>query len=134
MNLHKVTMLGTGLIGYFYTRSLHEQRRPDRVHHVYSRNGSKAQQFASQWGIPKHTDNLATAIEDPETDTVVVGLPNDLHLEAIQRAAAAGKAILCTKPLGRNAAEAKQMLDIVEKAGVFHGYLEDLAYTPKTLQ
>ena len=49
-------------------------------------------------------------------------------------AAQARKAIFCTKPLGRNAAEAKEMLEAVEKAGVFHGYLEDLVYTPKTLK
>lgn len=51
-----------------------------------------------------------------------------------EMAAAAGKAALCTKPLGRTAAEARQMLDAVEKAGVFAGYLEDLVYTPKTLK
>ena len=49
-------------------------------------------------------------------------------------AAEAGKAVLCTKPLGRNAAEARRMLEAVERAGVFHGYLEDLCYTPKTLK
>jgi predicted dehydrogenase len=49
-------------------------------------------------------------------------------------AAEAGKAVLCTKPLARNAAEAKEMLDVVEKAGVFAGYLEDLVYTPKMLK
>lgn len=38
------------------------------------------------------------------------------------------------RPLGRNAAEAKAMLRAVERAGVFNGYLEDLAYTPKTLE
>ena len=42
--------------------------------------------------------------------------------------------MLCTKPLGRTAAEAQRMLDAVEKAGVFGGYLEDLCYTPKTLK
>jgi predicted dehydrogenase len=42
--------------------------------------------------------------------------------------------VLCTKPLGRTAAEAKRMLEAVEKAGVFGGYLEDLCYTPKTLK
>ena len=41
---------------------------------------------------------------------------------------------MCTKPLGRNAEEARLMLEAVEKAGVFAGYLEDLAYTPKTLK
>jgi predicted dehydrogenase len=48
--------------------------------------------------------------------------------------ARAGKAVLCTKPLGRTAAEARRMLEAVEKAGVFAGYLEDLVYTPKTLK
>jgi len=41
---------------------------------------------------------------------------------------------LCTKPLARTAEEAWDMLEMVEKAGVFHGYLEDLVYTPKTLK
>ena len=42
--------------------------------------------------------------------------------------------MLCTKPLGRDAAEARRILASVEAAGVLHGYLEDLAYTPKTLK
>ena len=65
---------------------------------------------------------------------MVVGFPNFMHEEAVSIAADAGKAILCTKPLGRTADEAKRMLDIVERAGVFAGYLEDLCYTPKTLK
>ncbi len=132
--MHKITMLGTGLIGMFYTMSLHGQRSRDNVHVVYSRTESRAQQFAKDWNIPNVTTNMAAAINDSETDVVVVGLPNHLHEEAVALAAKAGKAVLCTKPLGRNASEAKRMLDVVEKANVFHGYLEDLVYTPKTLK
>lgn len=132
--MHKVTMLGTGLIGMFYTMTLHGQRSRDRVTMVYSRTEERAKQFASDWDIPKYTTDMAVAINDPETSVVVIGLPNNLHEEAVKLAAEAGKAILCTKPLGRTAEEAKRMLDIVEKAGVFHGYLEDLVYTPKTLK
>ncbi|MBI1929010.1 Gfo/Idh/MocA family oxidoreductase [Candidatus Poribacteria bacterium] len=131
---HKVTMLGTGLIGMFYTMSLHNQRGQDRVQVVYSRTEDRARRFAEEWGIPKGTTNLAEAINDPETDVVVIGLPNNLHLQAVEMGAAVGKSILCTKPLGRTASEAKAMLDVVEKAGVFHGYLEDLVYPPKTLK
>ena len=69
-----------------------------------------------------------------KTDAVVIGLPNNLHKKAIELAAKAGKAILCTKPLAMNGKEALEILEIVEKAGVFHGYLEDLCYTPKTLK
>lgn len=131
---HKVTMLGTGLIGMFYTMTLHNQRGADRVHAVYSRREERATEFAKEWDIPNATTDLAAAINHPETDTVVIGLPNNLHLKAVELAAEAGKAILCTKPLGRTAEEAKAMLDIVENAGVFGGYLEDLVYPPKTLK
>ena len=131
---HKVTMLGTGLIGMFYTMTLHNQRGADRVHVAYSRREERANAFAEEWNIPNATTDLAEAINHPETDVVVIGLPNNLHLKAVELAAAAGKAILCTKPLGRTADEAKTMLDIVETAGVFGGYLEDLVYPPKTLK
>ncbi len=131
---HKVTMLGTGLIGMFYTMTLHNQRGADRVHAVYSRREERATEFAEEWNIPYATTDLAEAINHPETDVVVIGLPNNLHLKAVELAAAAGKAILCTKPLGRTAEEAKTMLDLVENAGVFGGYLEDLVYPPKTLK
>jgi len=132
--MHKIAMLGTGLIGRFYTQALHGQRRQDRVEMVYSRSPERAREFASEWGIPRHTTDLAEAIRDPETDVVVVGLPNHRHREAAVLAAEAGKAVLCTKPLARTGAEAREILEVVERAGVFHGYLEDLAYTPKTLK
>ena len=132
--MHTITMLGTGLIGMFYTMTLHGQRSRDRVRRVFSRTEARARQFAGDWDIPAYTTDMAEAVRDPETDVVVVGLPNNLHREAVVMAAEAGKAVLCTKPLGRNAAEAKEMLDAVERAGVFHGYLEDLVFTPKTLK
>lgn len=130
----KIAMLGTGLIGWFYTKSLHEHRKQDRVKVIYSRSQERADAFSQEWGIPTTSTSMEEAIANPEIDTVVIGLPNDLHLEAVELCAKHKKAVLCTKPLGRTAAEAKEMLDIVEKAGIFGGYLEDLAYTPKTLQ
>ncbi|MEM6430509.1 MAG: Gfo/Idh/MocA family oxidoreductase [Deinococcota bacterium] len=132
--MHKITMLGSGLIGMFYTMTLHGQRSRDRVEVVYSRSEERAKAFAEQWNIPHAMTDMTAAIQHPDTSVVIVALPNNLHLEAVKLAAEAGKAILCTKPLGRTAAEGKQMLDIVEKAGVFHGYLEDLCYPPKTLK
>jgi predicted dehydrogenase len=127
-------MLGTGLIGMFYTKSLHGNRSRDRVVTVYSRTAERAEKFAQEWQIPTWTTDLAEAIRHPDVDVVVIGLPNNQHEQAVLLAVEAGKAVLCTKPLGRTAAEAKRMLDAVEEAGVFHGYLEDLVYPPKTLK
>jgi predicted dehydrogenase len=129
---HRLTMLGAGLIGDFYTMTLQGRRSLDRVEVVYSRSEERAAAFAERWAVPHHTTNLKEAVEHPDTDVVVVGLPNDLHEEAIALAAAAGKAVLCTKPLARTADEARRIVDTVERAGVFAGYLEDLCYTPKT--
>jgi predicted dehydrogenase len=131
---HKITMLGTGLIGTFYTMTIHGQRGRDRVHTVFSLEEAEVKSFAKKWDITNYTTNMEEAINDSETDTVVIGLPNNVHKEAVALAARAGKSVLCTKPLGRNAAEAKEMLEIVEKYNVFSGYLEDLVYTPKTLK
>ena len=134
MQSHTITMLGSGFIGDFYTKTLHAQRGRDRVRVVYSRSETRGAAFGERWAIPESTTDMQAAIRHPETDVVIVALPNHLHEEAVQAVAAAGKAVLCTKPLGRNAAEASRMLEAVEKAGVFGGYLEDLCYTPKTLK
>ena len=132
--MHKITMLGAGLIGMFYTQTLHGGRSRDRVEVLYSRSPERARQSAEAWGVARWTTDMEEAINEPETDVVVVGLPNHLHKEAVLMAVEARKAVLCTKPLARTVDEAMEMLRAVEQAGVFHGYLEDLVYTPKTLK
>ncbi len=134
MDGRSITMLGTGLIGDFYTMTLHSQRSRDRVAVAYSRSPERGAAFSERWDIPASTTSMEDAINHPDTDVVVVALPNFLHEEAISLAADAGKAVLCTKPLASSAEEAKRILDKVESAGVFAGYLEDLCYTPKTLK
>ena len=134
MDGHRISMLGTGLISDFYTNTLHGQRSRDEVRVVYSRSEDRGSAFKARWAIPEATTDLKAAVEHPDSDVVVVALPNFLHEEAVGLAAKAGKAVLCTKPLGRTAEEARRMLALVEEAGVFAGYLEDLCYTPKTLK
>jgi len=131
---HRIAMLGAGLIGTFYTATIHGQRSRDRIDIIYSHSEERAKEFAARWGIPRWTTNLKKAIQDPDIEIVIVGLPNHVHWKAVELAAEAGKAVLCTKPLARNAREALRMLEAVEKARVFAGYLEDLVYTPKTLK
>jgi predicted dehydrogenase len=127
----KIAMLGSGFIARFYADSLIGHRRLDTLHAVYSRNLDKAKQFAADYKLPVYSADMQEVINHPQVDVVVISLPNDLHLAAVEACAKAGKHVLCTKPLGRTAAEAKQMLDMVEQAGVMGGYLEDLCYTPK---
>jgi len=134
MKSRNIAMLGTGFISDFYTNTLHSLRSDDRVILAYSRSKERATEFAKKYDIPYHSSDLEEAVHHPDVNTIVIGLPNNLHEEAVLTTAEAGKAVLCTKPLGRTAKEAKNMLEAVEKAGVFHGYLEDLVYTHKTLK
>ncbi|MCG8379704.1 MAG: Gfo/Idh/MocA family oxidoreductase, partial [Proteobacteria bacterium] len=106
----------------------------ERVIIVQSRNEDNLKRFCEMYDVPQWTTDLEEAVNHPEVDIVIVGTPNHLHLDAVKACAKAGKGVMITKPLGRNAKEAKEMMDLVEKAGIFAGYLEDLAYTPKTLK
>ncbi|SKA34008.1 Predicted dehydrogenase [Chitinophaga eiseniae] len=127
----KIAMLGSGFIGRFYADSIHSQRSKDRIVSIYSRREESAQKFAADYETPHWTTAMEEAINHPEVDVVCIALPNNLHEAAVMACCKAKKAVICTKPLGRNAEEAKRMLEAVEAAGIFHGYMEDLVYTPK---
>jgi len=130
----RIAMLGSGFIGRFYAESIQGQRTRDNIISVYSRREESAKKFASDYGCKYWTVNMEEAIANPDVDLVCISLPNNLHEAAVLLCCKHRKAVITTKPLGRNAAEAKRMLEAVEKAEIFNGYLEDLVYTPKFLK
>src|SRR6202163_2100162 len=130
----RIAMLGSGFIGRFYADSLHGQRSRDRIVSVYSRREESAKKYASDYGCAHWTTVMEEAVAHPDVDVVCISLPNNLHEAAVLLCCKHKKAVITTKPLGRNSSEAKRMLEAVEKAGIFNGYLEDLVYTPKFLK
>ncbi len=130
----KLAILGSGFIARFYADALVAQRRKDVITMVYSRTESNARKFADDYNVPNYSTSIQECVEHKDVDAVIIALSNDMHLESILASANAGKHVLCTKPLGRNAKEALQMLQAVDKAKVVGGYLEDLCYTPKFLK
>jgi predicted dehydrogenase len=129
-----IAMLGSGFIGRFYADSLHGYRSKDKIVAIYSRKEESAGKFAKDYGVSFSTTSIEAAINRREVDVVCIALPNNLHEEAVMLCCKHKKSVITTKPLGRNAAEAKRMLEAVEEAGIFNGYLEDLCYTPKFLK
>jgi predicted dehydrogenase len=101
-----------------------------RVVAVYSRTRERVSAFAARWHIPYATDRLEDLIARDDIDLYVIGLPTFLHRDVCVTLAQAGRHILCTKPLGRNAGEARAMLEAVRAHGVRHGYLETEVFTP----
>lgn len=132
--MKRIAMLGSGFIGRFYADSLQGYRSKDKIVTIYSRRTESAEKFAKDYNVAFASTDMEAAIARPEVDVVCISLPNNLHEEAVMLCCKHKKAVITTKPLGRNADEAKRMLEAVEKAGIFNGYLEDLVYTPKFLK
>jgi predicted dehydrogenase len=85
---------------------------------VCSRTESKARAFADQWGYESVETDWKALIARDDIDAVDICTPNDMHAEIAIAAAAAGKMILCEKPLARTLAESEGMVTAIEKAGV----------------
>ncbi|HTS45140.1 MAG TPA: Gfo/Idh/MocA family oxidoreductase [Puia sp.] len=132
--MKRIAMLGSGFIGRFYADALIGQRSKDSILSIYSRREESARKFAKDYGCKHWTTNMEESIAHPEVDVVCISLPNNLHEAAVLLCCKHKKAVITTKPLARTAAEAKRMLEAVETAGIFNGYLEDLVYTPKFLK
>jgi predicted dehydrogenase len=130
----RIAMLGSGFIGRFYADSIHGQRSKDKIVSIYARSEENAKKFAEDYGCYHRTTSMEEAIAHPDVDMVCIALPNYVHEEAVMLCCKHKKAVITTKPLGRNGAEALRMLKAVEAAGIFNGYLEDLVYTPKFLK
>jgi predicted dehydrogenase len=85
---------------------------------VCFRNADKVRAFADQWGYASVETDWKAVIARDDIDAVDICTPNNVHAEIAIAAAAAGKMILCEKPLAGTLAEAQQMSDAVDKAGV----------------
>ncbi len=85
---------------------------------VCARDGEKAKAFAAQWGYESVETGWRNLIARKDIDLIDIASPNDTHAEIAIAAAAAGKMVLCEKPLAMNAAQAERIVEAVEKAGV----------------
>jgi predicted dehydrogenase len=83
-----------------------------------SRDPEKARAAAAELGIERAYGSYEELLADPEVEAVYIPLPNHLHLPWSVRAAEAGKHVLCEKPIGLNAAEARTLLEARDRTGV----------------
>jgi predicted dehydrogenase len=83
-----------------------------------ARNADRAKAFASNWGYESVETDWRKLVDRKDIDLIDIASTNDTHHEIAVAAAKAGKIVMCEKPLGRNAVEAKAMVDAVESAKV----------------
>ncbi len=128
----RIGMLGCGFIGEFHASGLRYVRDAELVA-ACDADESRREAYADRFGC-RPVATIEELCSDPDVDLVMVSVPNHLHRDAVLALAAAGRAVACTKPLGRNAAEAREMLRAVDQAGVFNAYLENVIFNPDLLR
>jgi predicted dehydrogenase len=120
----RIALIGTGFMGRTHSNGYNRVGNffPELVYEpvlkvVCSRNEESVKAFAQQWGYESYETDWRKAIARDDVDAVDICTPNDSHAEIAIAAAAAGKMILCEKPLSRTLAEGETMVEAIEKAG-----------------
>jgi len=130
-----MSKVGVGLVGSQFVSSIHAEslRRAPRADlvAVASPTREHVEPFANAHRIPHWFTDYRKMLEMDEVDLVVLGIPNDLHCQVTCDAAAAGKHVVCEKPLCLSLAEADAMIAACRKAKVKLMYAEELCFTPK---
>jgi predicted dehydrogenase len=121
--------LNMGMIGYGFMGRAHSNAY-HKVNHFFdlpykpvlkaacARSEEKIKEFADRWGYESIETDWRKLLERKDIDVVDICVPNNLHAEIALAAAAAGKMILCEKPLAMNGPEGLKMVEAVEKAKV----------------
>src|SRR5579871_2633773 len=121
--------LNVGVIGYGFMGRAHSNGYA-QVGHFFDlkyrpvlkaacgRDAGKLKAFADQWGYESTETDWRKLVERKDIDAIDICTPNNTHAEIAMAAAAAGKMILCEKPLSMNLVEGQAMVEAIEKAGV----------------
>jgi predicted dehydrogenase len=142
--------LGVGFIGSGFVTRFHIQSwvgvRDADVLGVYSPNREHAEVTANfarglRVGNARAFDSIEEMIAAPDIDCLWLCAPNHLrlqHMQTICDAVQSGKGkligVACEKPLARNVAEARRMVEMIERSGLLHGYLEDQIFAPGVMR
>ncbi len=110
-------VLSTAKIGVVKVIPAMQAGKCAQIAAIASRDSRRASQAAADLGIPKAYGTYTDLLEDPEIDAIYNPLPNHMHAEWTVAALAAGKHVLCEKPLSMTMVEAQQMADQAKKSG-----------------
>jgi 1,5-anhydro-D-fructose reductase (1,5-anhydro-D-mannitol-forming) len=116
-------MFGWGLIGASTIAAEHmigaiRAQQGHEVVAVASSSAARAKEYAGAHGIAGAYDSVASLLADPGVRAVYISTTNELHRDQVLAAAAAGKHVLCEKPLALTLDDARQMVDACAAAGV----------------
>ena len=111
----RAAVVGTGFIGVVHVEAL--RRLGIEVAGVV---GSSPARAAAKPGLPPPYESYEAMLSDPTVDVVHITTPNHLHFEQAGEALAAGKHVVCEKPLGLTSAETAELVRLADMSGLVH--------------
>ncbi len=131
-----IGLVGCGWIARAHAHALrtidHLAPPPRRIalRAVFGRSSQKVSAFAGELGFDRWTTACEEVVGADDVDVVLVATPVEVHAEAVSAALAAGKHVLCEKPLGADPEEARELLEQAEDSGVTHACGFNYRYVP----
>jgi predicted dehydrogenase len=120
-----IGVVGMGWMGGVHSRAysqihdrFHDQGIEPRLVICADVDGARAEAARARFGFARATADWHEVIAAPDVDAISITTPNDMHLEVIAAAAAAGKHMLCEKPVGKTPRETLEAAEIARRAGV----------------
>ena len=118
--MHNWALIGTGRVSEQMAAAINKTANA-ALTAVYSPTKANRDKFAAKFQVAQTYESIEERLTDPTIEIVYIASPNNMHEEHVRLAAAAGKHILCEKPLANELAAAKRMIVHAESAGIKFG-------------
>lgn len=128
----RAAVVGTGFIGPVHVEGL--LRAGVDVIGILGSTPEKSASAAARLGLATAYRSLDELLRDSQVDVVHLASPNRFHFEQAGRVIAAGKHVLCEKPLAMNSSESRQLVDRAARAGVAAGVNYNIRYYPLCIE
>ena len=125
----KAAVVGTGFIGVVHVEAL--RRLGIEVTGIVGSSPERAAEKAKSAGLPAPYPSFEAMLADPAVDVVHLTTPNRLHFEQARAALAAGKHVVCEKPLAMTSAETGELLRLAEESGLVHAVNFNIRFYPQ---
>ena len=136
-----IAVLGSGAMGRTHSASVANLKYcykdlpfEAKLHTLVTRDANTAKEKANGLGFENYSTNIDEVLANPEIDVIDVCTPNICHYAEVKKALAAGKHVLCEKPLGISAAEANELAELAENSGKVCGIVFNNRHLPATLR
>ena len=125
----RVAVIGTGFVGRVHVENIRRQTDAEVVA-IADQTADLAASFGRALGIGRTEGDYRVLLADPAIDAVHICTPNKTHYPIARDALAAGKHVICEKPLAMTADEAASLVELARSAGVVHATSYNLRFYP----